>query len=104
MGVHAVISKIADNEVGSRSLTSGTSFSPSRDLVVDNELRQRAEWSFSSSLSLQCVSAAASDPNEGPLTLERLFRSDSDLDSGVATMCAVATVKVRVRSEQALEL
>ena len=38
------------------------------------------------------------------LTLERLLRSDSDLDSGVATMCAVATVKVRVRSEQALEL
>ena len=33
------------------------------------------------------------------LTLERLLRSDSDLDSGVATMCAVATVKVRVRSE-----
>ena len=33
------------------------------------------------------------------LPLERLLRSDSDLDSGVATMCAVATVKVRVRSE-----
>ena len=33
------------------------------------------------------------------LQLERLLRSDSDLDSGVATMCAVATVKVRVRSD-----
>ena len=28
-----------------------------------------------------------------------LLRSDSDLDSGNRTMCAVATVKVRVRSE-----
>ena len=37
--------------------------------------------------------------SEGRLTLERLLRSESDLDSGNRTMCAVATVKVWVRSE-----
>ena len=30
--------------------------------------------------------------------LERLIRFDSDLDSGTATMCVVATIKVRVRT------